>query len=103
MPLGRGAARAGRRPGAIRLSAFASRCRAIHGWYGLDGIHYIAYLCETNIYVDIGGVLVDITPVDGMVAPLPVGEGGYSDGLLQRGVHLRRDGGRSPRDPSTFR
>ena len=25
---------------------FASRCRAIHGWFGLDGIHYIAYLAR---------------------------------------------------------
>jgi hypothetical protein len=66
--------------------AFASRCRKVHGWYGLDGIHYIAYLCETNIYVDIGGVLTDITPVDGMIAPLPVGEGGYSDGVYSAGA-----------------
>ena len=66
---------------------FASRCRAIHGWYGLDGIHYIAYLCETNIYVDTGGVLSEITPVDGMIAPLVPGEGGYSDGLYADGLY----------------
>ena len=34
---------------------FASRCRAVHHWYDLNSVHYIAYLCETNIYVDIGG------------------------------------------------
>ena len=66
---------------------FASRCRAIHGWYGLDGIHYIAYLCETNIYVDTGGVLTDITPVDGMIAPVLPGVGGYSDGLYSEGLY----------------
>ena len=62
---------------------FASRCRAIHGWYGLDGIHYIAYLCETNIYVDIHGRLDRHHPlkVDGMIAPVLPGVGGYSDGL----------------------
>ena len=59
---------------------FASRCRAVHGWFGLDGIYYIAYLCETNIYIDTGGILTEITPVDGMIAPLPPGDGGYSDG-----------------------
>jgi hypothetical protein len=66
---------------------FASRCRAIHGWYGLDGIHYIAYLCETNIYVDTGGVLTEITPVDGMVAPIAPGIGGYSDGDYSDGLY----------------
>ena len=60
---------------------FASRCRKVHGWYGLDGIHYIAYLCEQNVYVDTGGVLADITPVGGMIAPVLPGIGGYSDGL----------------------
>ena len=60
--------------------SFASRCRAVHGFYALDGVHIVAYLCETNIYVDIGGELLDITPVDGMVAPVPPGIGGYSDG-----------------------
>ena len=84
--------------------SFASRCRAIHGWYGLDGIHYIAYLCETNIYVDTGGVLTDITPVDGMEAPVPAGIGGYSDGLYGDGVRLHATaafGTTSPNIPMT--
>ena len=67
--------------------SFASRCRAVHGWYGLDGIHYIAYLCEQNVYVDTGGVLSDITPVDGMVAPVGPGIGGYSDGEYSEGLY----------------
>ena len=36
---------------------FASRCKRIHGWYGLDGIYRIAYLCEVHLYVDTEGVL----------------------------------------------
>ena len=35
-----------------------------------------AYLCETNIYVDTGGVLTDITPVGCMIAPVLPGVGG---------------------------
>ena len=58
---------------------FASRCKRVHGWFGLTGIYYIAYLCEANLYVDIGGTLTDITPVDGIQPPTPVGEGGYGD------------------------
>ena len=59
---------------------FASRCRAVHQWYDLGGILYIAYLCETNIYVDIGGTLTEITPVDGLTGPTNPTVGGYSDG-----------------------
>ena len=33
---------------------FASRCRAIHGWFDLSGTYRIAYLCEANLYVDTG-------------------------------------------------
>ena len=57
---------------------FASRCKAIHGWYDLAGVYHIAYLCETNIYVDTGGVLTDVTPAGGMIAPSGL-VGGYSD------------------------
>ena len=59
---------------------FASRCKRIHGWFGLDGQYYIAYLCETNLYVDTGGTLTDITPADGMAAPAGL-VGGYGDDL----------------------
>ena len=64
--------------------SFASRCRKVHSWFGLDGVRYIAYLCEANVYVDIGGVLTDITPVDGLEPP-PATAGGYSDGLYSEG------------------
>jgi hypothetical protein len=64
---------------------FASRCRLIHGWYGLDGVYRIAYLCEKNLYVDVGGLLsdtiVDITPDGGITPPEPPTEGGYGTGL----------------------
>lgn len=66
---------------------FASRCKAIHGWYGLDGLYRIAYLCESNLYVDVGGsgVLTEITPADGITPPTPASEGGYGDGLYNEG------------------
>jgi hypothetical protein len=64
---------------------FASRCKAIHGWYGLDEIYYIAYLCESNLYIDTGGVIFDITPADGIMPPTPPSEGGYGDLLYNDG------------------
>jgi hypothetical protein len=64
---------------------FASRCKAVHGWYGLDQVYYIAYLCEANLYVDSGGELFDISPNPPLVAPVPIGEGGYGDGLYSNG------------------
>jgi hypothetical protein len=67
--------------------SFASRCKAIHGWYDLSGVHYIAYLCETNLYVDIGGTLYDITPIGGMTAPIIPLTGGYSDGNYSDGTY----------------
>ena len=68
---------------------FASRCKKIHGWYGLDQVFHIAYLCETNLYVDTGGALTDITPAGGL-APLPMpAAGGYGDGLYNQGLQLK--------------
>jgi|HubBroStandDraft_6_1064221.scaffolds.fasta_scaffold12063_2 hypothetical protein len=60
--------------------SFASRCKMIHDWYGLGGTFRIAYLCESNLYVDVGGTLYDITPGGGMIAPQPLTTGGYGDG-----------------------
>jgi len=65
-------------------NSFASRCKLIHGWYGLDGIFRVAYLCEQHLYVDVGGIggstLLNITPSGGM-QPLPIiTAGGYGDG-----------------------
>ena len=77
---------------------FASRCRAVHSWFGLDGVHYTGYLCEANVYVDIGGVLTDITPVDGLEPP-PMTAGGYSDGPYSDGTYSTpRDSGTIPID-----
>ena len=59
---------------------FASRCKMVHSWHGLDGISYIAYLCEQNLYIDLGGTLYDVTPLDGIVPPTSL-VGGYGDGL----------------------
>jgi hypothetical protein len=60
--------------------AFASRCRAVHGWYDLNKIYRIAYLCEQHLYVDTGGVLVDITPLSAVGAtPVGYGDANYGD------------------------
>ena len=41
---------------------FASRCKKIHGWFDLNQVYHIAFLCEQHLYVLTGGVLVDISP-----------------------------------------
>jgi hypothetical protein len=66
---------------------FASRCKAIHGFYDLSQNYHVAYLCESNLYIDTGGALLDITPVDGMIPPTPPSEGGYGDGLYNDGTY----------------
>jgi hypothetical protein len=60
---------------------FASRCKAIHGWYDLAGIYHIAYVCEQNVYVDTSGALTEITPTGGWPAPPLPTQGGYGDML----------------------
>jgi hypothetical protein len=60
--------------------SFASRCKLIHGWYDLDSVYHIAYLCEANLYVDTGGALAEITPGGGLTPIQPLTEGGYGDG-----------------------
>lgn len=65
---------------------FNSRCKMIHSWHGLDGTTYIAYLCESNLYVDVGGALYDITPIGGIVAPSGL-VGGYGDGPYNDGTY----------------
>ncbi len=59
---------------------FASRCKRIHGWYGLDGVYHIAYLCEQHLYVDTGGTLTDVSPTT-PIAPPSGTLGGFGDGL----------------------
>ena len=60
---------------------FASKCRRVHGWLDINGVYHIAYLCEQNIYVDTGGQLAEITPVDGLAPPSGL-SAGYGDGLF---------------------
>jgi hypothetical protein len=72
--------------GGIEQYKFASRCKMIHGWFGLDGQYHIAYLCETNLYVDTGGTLTEITPADGIAAPSGL-VGGYGDGLYSADLY----------------
>ena len=78
--LDRGAVDSDRWSDALPLH-LASRCRAIHGWFGLDQVYRVAYLCEANLYVDQGGVLTDITPSDGISAPSVGNQTGYGTGL----------------------
>jgi hypothetical protein len=60
--------------------AFASRCKRVHSWYGLDEVLQIAYLCEGHLYVDTGGTLTDISPTPAIVPPAPPATGGFGDG-----------------------
>ena len=72
---------------------FASRCKAIHGWFDLGQTYNVAYLCESNLYVDRGGQLLDITPSTGIKPPTPPSVGGYGDGAYSQNVVLRSDRG----------
>src|SRR4029450_13601850 len=66
--------------GWTRLSvvSFASRLRKMHRWVSNNKIVMNAYLCEQHCYVEIAGVVTNITPIDGM-APIPANRGGYGD------------------------
>ena len=66
---------------------FASRCKAITGWYDLDETYNVAYLCEANLYVARGGgdEIIDITPLN-MGVPTPPTTGGYGDGAYSQDV-----------------
>ena len=80
--------------------SFLSRCKRIHGWYALNGEHFTAYLCEQHLYVDIAGVLHDITPSGGITSPAPTGDGGYGDGLYGYGMELVAAGTISTSSPN---
>ena len=69
---------------------FASKCKRVHGFFDLAQNYHVAYLCESNIYVETGGAFVDITPTD-MRAPTPPTEGGFGDGLYSPGDPLNPD------------
>jgi len=60
--------------------SFASRCKKVHGWFDLNYVFHIAYLCEQHLYVDTGGALTNITPTGGLPAPPLPTQGGYGDG-----------------------
>lgn len=62
-------------------TSFASRVRAVHEWFGNDGTKYTAYLCEQHCYVDINGVLSDISPTAPLTPPYngDIFAGGYGD------------------------
>lgn len=58
---------------------FSSVCRAMHKWTSNAGIQYTAYLCEEHCYVDAGGDITEITPIDGIAPPPSSDSGGYGD------------------------
>jgi hypothetical protein len=58
---------------------FASRCKAVHGWYGADKVYRTAYLCEAHLYVDVGGIMYDISPIPPIAPPGSISQGGYGD------------------------
>ena len=64
---------------------FASRCKKIHGWFDLNQVYHIAFLCEKNLYVLTGGALVDISPTTPIISPTLAGQGGYGDGRYNVG------------------
>lgn len=68
---------------------FASRVRYIHEWFANDGSKLIAYLCEGHCYVDIAGVLSDISPTVPFVLPYTgdVVAGGYGDDVYELGTY----------------
>ena len=66
---------------------FASRCKAIHGWFDLGQTYHIAFLCEAHLYVLTGGTLVDVSPTPPIQPPTPVGEGGYNDDTYNTGTY----------------
>ena len=71
---------------------FASRCKRIHGWFGLDQIYHIAFLCEQHLYVLTGGALTDISPTTPITPPTLAGQGGYGDGSYNVGMQLATAG-----------
>jgi hypothetical protein len=73
--------------GGTEMYQFASRCKLIHGWFGLDGVYRIAYLCELHLYVDVGGTLYDISPTVPIAPPTGL-VGGFGDGVYSRNILL---------------
>jgi len=65
------------------LGPFASKVRKMHRWASNANTLYTAYLCEEHCYVEIDGVLVDITPVGGISPPFG-NNAGYGDYLYSR-------------------
>ena len=71
----------------LAYADFESDVRAIYNWTDNEGTSYVAYLCEGNLYVDIGGALYDISPVDPIVPPeANLIAGGYGDNLYSFGT-----------------
>jgi hypothetical protein len=83
----------------VNYPAFASKIRAIHRWTTNNGTKLIGYLCEGHVYVDAGGTIYDVSPVDPLVAPdASFTAGGYGDSPFGFGSY----GTPRPDKPSRF-
>ena len=70
----------------VTFPPFTTKVRKMHRWSDNSNIVYTAYLTETQCFVEIDGVLTDITPVGGFTAPTG-NNGGYSDGKYNAGLY----------------
>lgn len=70
----------------INYTPFASTLRKMHRWLANTGITYSAFLCEEHCYVEVGGVLVDITPLGGLATPA-ANRAGYGDDKYSLGKY----------------
>jgi len=67
-------------------STFDSRVRRVFDWEANNGIRYLAFLCEGNLYVDISGELIDISPTPAIEPPSSnIQAGGYGTDLYGKG------------------
>lgn len=72
----------------LNYPPFASRLRAIHRWTDNLGRKMVGYLCESHVYVDVGGVLYDVSPVVPLVPPSSsFTAGGFGDNTFGYGTY----------------
>jgi len=67
-------------------TAFDSRNRRIHDWESNSSVRFLAFLCEGQLYVDIAGELIDISPTPAIEPPnANISAGGYGTDLFGKG------------------
>jgi hypothetical protein len=68
------------------IPPFTDKVRKMHRWSDNNNTVYTAYLCESHCYVEIDGIVTDITPAGGMIVPVG-NNGGYSDDKYSKGKY----------------